>query len=151
MPAGQHYLDTGGWRHNPAAAMHVAVPALDTLVLRGGGGCTAVQPLEDISTLASLSCETYMSFYLSRATLHHGRPFLLPPPRPRPFRCLEQARLAACASPAEQRAQRVFVRLSVSSSVRLVVGLGVAPSIHSSRRQLALALRVLGTSPTVDL
>jgi hypothetical protein len=86
--------------------------------------------------------------YLPRATLHHGRPPLLPPPRPRPFRHREQARLAACACFVVQRAQRVFVHLSVSSSASAPV---CVTSTHSLRRQLAWAIRVLRTTPNADL
>jgi hypothetical protein len=52
-------------------------PALDTLVL--GGGRAAVQPLGGIRTLAPLSCDAYMPFYLSRATLI-PRSAACPPP-----------------------------------------------------------------------
>ena len=73
--AGQHYLrpQVGGVTIQPKPCVAPS-PALDSLVLGGGGDRAAVQPLEDISTLAPLSCDACMPFYLSRATLHHGRP-----------------------------------------------------------------------------
>ena len=68
----------------------------------------------------------FMRFTLPRSLLHHGRPPLLPPPHPRPFRRREQAQLAACAQLGAQRARRIFVRLS---------SLSVSPSAFVRRRR----------------
>ena len=58
-----------------------------------------------------------MVSYQPRSILHHGRPPLLPPPRPQPFRRREQAQLAACARLGVQRARR--------GSARFALGLGL--------------------------
>ena len=65
-----------------------------------------------------------MFLYQPRATLRHGRPPLLPPPRPRPFRRRERRHgwLSACARLVVQRAQRIFVHLSsLSPNTNLLI------------------------------
>ena len=87
-------------------------PALDALVFVDGGGRAAAQPPGGMRTLTPCP-DPYCTM---------AAPPLLPPPRTRPFRCREQAQLAACARLGAQRARRIFVRLSsLSPNTNLLI------------------------------